>query len=326
MSSKNEPGASQRVFVGGISWKADEQSLANFFSSFGKVLECKIIMDKVTGKSKGYGFVTFESAESAAKVKQSNNLYFLGKTMNVGDAMRKNEGNDGSGQRERGGDRENRDQRGGNYNPYYNQQSYYQQQQQAFYQPGIRGSVILLLYWPTLAPGYVVPYGQPPPFVNYGSPAPTYVPFVGGQPAPFVNFVPGSPTHAMAVDQSGGYTPVWQPIPAPQNLQHGTSGSPSQTHPGSPTTIHYQPVVIAPYQPPLQYNPAPSSPTPQSPSRSSPSQLRHAHTHILSSSPQNIPGLSHTHSLRAPSPQADQSQQLQDSGEIAKENKESKSQ
>jgi RNA recognition motif-containing protein len=74
MTSKNDPASSHRVFVGGISWKvpkhastvlqlfsfgsqADEQSLANFFSSFGKVTECKIIMDKVTGKSKGYEIV-----------------------------------------------------------------------------------------------------------------------------------------------------------------------------------------------------------------------------------------------------------------------------
>ena len=59
--------------------QADETSLATFFSTYGKVVECKIIMDKVTGKSKGYGFVTFETAESANKVKNSQNLYFLGK-------------------------------------------------------------------------------------------------------------------------------------------------------------------------------------------------------------------------------------------------------
>jgi len=78
-----------RIFVGGISWKADEESLANFFSSFGKIIECRIIMDKNTKKSKGYGFITFEDPEAAEKVKLSNNLYFLGKMMNVGDAVRK---------------------------------------------------------------------------------------------------------------------------------------------------------------------------------------------------------------------------------------------
>jgi len=79
------------VFVGGISWKADEVALKNFFNQIGTVLECKIIVDRSTGKSKGYGFVTFKDAETAEKVKKTSNLYFLGKTMNVGDAFRKAE-------------------------------------------------------------------------------------------------------------------------------------------------------------------------------------------------------------------------------------------
>eukprot|EP01089_Gocevia_fonbrunei_P019212 TRINITY_DN672_c0_g1_i2.p1 TRINITY_DN672_c0_g1~~TRINITY_DN672_c0_g1_i2.p1 ORF type:complete len:245 (-),score=54.92 TRINITY_DN672_c0_g1_i2:231-965(-) len=78
-----------RVFVGGISWKADETSLKNYFETFGPVIECKIIMDRVTGCSKGYGFVTFADAETSATVKKQSNLYFLGKMMNVGDAYRK---------------------------------------------------------------------------------------------------------------------------------------------------------------------------------------------------------------------------------------------
>jgi len=78
-----------RVFVGGISWKADEQSLANFFSTYGPIVDCKIIMDKSTGKSKGYGFVTFEDKETAERVKREGNIYFQGKMMNVGEAVRK---------------------------------------------------------------------------------------------------------------------------------------------------------------------------------------------------------------------------------------------
>jgi len=88
---ENKPIKNCRVFVGGISWKADEKSLTDFFTSFGKVSSCKIIMDKITGKSKGYGFITFENEESANLVKQAQKIFFLGKTMNVGDAMRKND-------------------------------------------------------------------------------------------------------------------------------------------------------------------------------------------------------------------------------------------
>lgn len=70
MSSQRDISSANRVFVGGISWKvfykvsdvsaaktlfkADESSLADFFATYGAVLECKIIMDKVTGKSKGF--------------------------------------------------------------------------------------------------------------------------------------------------------------------------------------------------------------------------------------------------------------------------------
>jgi hypothetical protein len=77
------------IFVGGISQKADEQSLRLFFESFGTVTDCKIIYDRTTGKSKGYGFVTFQDLSAAEKAKASTNLFFLGKTMNVGPAQKK---------------------------------------------------------------------------------------------------------------------------------------------------------------------------------------------------------------------------------------------
>jgi RNA recognition motif-containing protein len=79
-------------FVGGISWKADEASLKSFFeTTYGPVLECKIIMDKQTGCSKGYGFVTFADPETASTVKKQGNIFFANKMMNVGDAFRKTE-------------------------------------------------------------------------------------------------------------------------------------------------------------------------------------------------------------------------------------------
>jgi RNA recognition motif. (a.k.a. RRM, RBD, or RNP domain) len=64
-----------------VNLQADEVQLENFFSTHGQVLECKIIMDKVTGKSKGYGFVTFKDATAAEFVKQTANFNFLGKNV-----------------------------------------------------------------------------------------------------------------------------------------------------------------------------------------------------------------------------------------------------
>eukprot|EP00029_Vermamoeba_vermiformis_P001304 TRINITY_DN11479_c0_g1_i1.p1 TRINITY_DN11479_c0_g1~~TRINITY_DN11479_c0_g1_i1.p1 ORF type:complete len:179 (+),score=36.39 TRINITY_DN11479_c0_g1_i1:116-652(+) len=84
-------GDTRTIFVGGIPPKADENSLKGFFQSFGQVDNVKIIYDRNTGKSKGYGFVTFSDNTTADQVQKQPNLYFLGKTMNVGPAYRKTE-------------------------------------------------------------------------------------------------------------------------------------------------------------------------------------------------------------------------------------------
>lgn len=83
------PGKENQIFVGGISWRANEASLAKFFQEkFGRVMECKIIVDKVTGSSKGYGFITFAEKEHAEKAKKEDGLHFLGKKINIGSAVR----------------------------------------------------------------------------------------------------------------------------------------------------------------------------------------------------------------------------------------------
>jgi RNA recognition motif-containing protein len=47
-----------KVFVGGLSPHTTEQSLAAYFGRFGEIDEVKIVMDRQTGRSKGYGFVS----------------------------------------------------------------------------------------------------------------------------------------------------------------------------------------------------------------------------------------------------------------------------
>ncbi|KAK3022048.1 hypothetical protein RJ639_047438 [Escallonia herrerae] len=48
-----------RCFVGGLAWATTDQSLGDAFSQYGEILESKIINDRETGRSRGFGFVTF---------------------------------------------------------------------------------------------------------------------------------------------------------------------------------------------------------------------------------------------------------------------------
>ncbi|CAM0877140.1 unnamed protein product [Alopecurus aequalis] len=57
--------SSSKVFVGGISYGTDEQSLGDAFANYGQVVEAKVITDRETGRSRGFGFVTYTSAEEA---------------------------------------------------------------------------------------------------------------------------------------------------------------------------------------------------------------------------------------------------------------------
>ncbi|XP_057989442.1 probable RNA-binding protein ARP1 isoform X2 [Hevea brasiliensis] len=56
-----------KVFVGGLAWETPKEAMKEHFDKYGEILEAVIISDKVTGRSKGYGFVTFKDAEAAKK-------------------------------------------------------------------------------------------------------------------------------------------------------------------------------------------------------------------------------------------------------------------
>ena len=58
---------SSKVFVGGLSWDTNDQSLAAAFEPFGAVTEAKVISDRDTGRSRGFGFVTFDAPADADK-------------------------------------------------------------------------------------------------------------------------------------------------------------------------------------------------------------------------------------------------------------------
>lgn len=56
---------SKKLFVGGLAWATTQQSLSQAFAQFGPVAEAQVIMDRETGRSRGFGFVTFENPSDA---------------------------------------------------------------------------------------------------------------------------------------------------------------------------------------------------------------------------------------------------------------------
>ena len=56
---------SNRLFIGGRSWDSDDAGLSQAFSRFGNVSDAKVILDRDTGRSRGFGFVTLGDATQA---------------------------------------------------------------------------------------------------------------------------------------------------------------------------------------------------------------------------------------------------------------------
>jgi len=73
-----------KVFVGSLSWSTTNDGLAAHFATAGTVTKADVLMDKMTGKSKGFGFVEFATeAEAQAAVDKLNQSELDGRTIFV---------------------------------------------------------------------------------------------------------------------------------------------------------------------------------------------------------------------------------------------------
>jgi cold-inducible RNA-binding protein len=100
--------SNKKLFVGGISWDSTEDSLREAFSKFGPVESVKIVTDRDTGKSRGFGFVEYADADDAKEAMDSLNDTFVdGRKIRVNEATDKRPrsgGNRGDGYRNRDND------------------------------------------------------------------------------------------------------------------------------------------------------------------------------------------------------------------------------
>jgi cold-inducible RNA-binding protein len=95
---------SKKLFVGGLSWGTDDQGLMAAFEQFGQVSEAKVITDRDTGRSRGFGFVTFsEGADADRAIEEMNGTDLDGRTLNVNEAQDRRGGGGGGGGRGGGG-------------------------------------------------------------------------------------------------------------------------------------------------------------------------------------------------------------------------------
>ncbi|MFS4458714.1 RNA recognition motif domain-containing protein [Bdellovibrio sp. HCB2-146] len=92
----------KKLYVGNLSYSLDDQSLADAFSEFGNVESARIVIDRESGRSKGFGFVEFSTDDEAATaIQKMNGVELGGRALNVSEAKpmapRENRGGFGGG-------------------------------------------------------------------------------------------------------------------------------------------------------------------------------------------------------------------------------------
>jgi len=75
------------IYVGNLSFNTDDDSLRGAFAEFGSVASAKVVMDRETGRSRGFAFVEMESkAEGTAAINALDGAYLDGRNMRVNEA------------------------------------------------------------------------------------------------------------------------------------------------------------------------------------------------------------------------------------------------
>lgn len=97
-------GETGKLFIGNLPYSVGDGELRDLFADFGNIEDCVVITDRESGRSKGFGFVTYSEQNSADKaLDQMGNYEYEGRNLNVKPANPRNSGGGGGGYRSGGG-------------------------------------------------------------------------------------------------------------------------------------------------------------------------------------------------------------------------------
>jgi RNA recognition motif-containing protein len=86
------------IYVGNLPYQADDQQLQDLFAQHGNVTSARVIVDKFTGQSKGFGFVEMpDNSEANAAIQALNEQDFMGRPLRVNESQPKPRNDRGGG-------------------------------------------------------------------------------------------------------------------------------------------------------------------------------------------------------------------------------------
>ena len=100
-----------KLFVGSLPWSLNNDSLRELFAQYGEITEAVVIMDRNTGRSRGFGFVTFAKEEDAQKALEMSGKEVEGRALVVNMSKPREDRAGGGGGFRRGGNNFRRDRR-----------------------------------------------------------------------------------------------------------------------------------------------------------------------------------------------------------------------
>jgi RNA recognition motif-containing protein len=86
-----------KLFVGNLPWSVGDEELAHVFGTHGEVQSARVITDRDTGRSRGFGFVEMEVEDVSAVIRATDGLELKGRPIRVNESEDRNRGGGGGG-------------------------------------------------------------------------------------------------------------------------------------------------------------------------------------------------------------------------------------